>query len=44
MRKIFCAEIDEVCVSNKTMSYEDYCSQFFDLTVNIYNSEFLMNI
>lgn len=32
-----CAEIDEVCVSNNTMTYEDYLkSRFLDLTVEIF--------
>ena len=32
-----CAEIDEVCVANNTMSYQDYLkSRFLDLTVEIF--------
>ena len=36
------AEIDEVCISNNTMTYDDYLkSRFLDLTVEI---EFFENI
>ena len=34
---IQCAEVDEVCVANDTMSYEDYLKcRFLDITVEIF--------
>ena len=41
---ISCSEIDEICIANNTMSYEDYLQcRFFDLTVEIFYNNGVFN-
>lgn len=42
--KIFCAEIEEVCVANKTLSFKDYLDcRLFSLTVEIFYNDHIMS-